>query len=152
MKLKHPWTKERLEALSHKALNTVFDNATKSSDPEAAAVLDIFEQHHLLERLGGGYKKSHPLIHKMELFCRSPEGVRAAILAAEAGEAPMAGVDPYLCDLLGPNYGQRDSTGWAGTFVAEEMEAAGWTRQGRKALPSSCVAKTAAFFISGDAK
>ena len=64
----------------------------------------------------------------------------------------MAGVDPLLQEKLGKEYGQRDSTTWAGTFVAEEIEAEGWMRSGRKSLPAGCVAKTAAFFVRPESK
>ena len=145
--LKNPWTKDLLEALPHKQLDTVYTNALASSDPQAAQVLDLFEQHGLLERRGGGFRRGHRLIHDMESFCRSPEGIEAALVAAKAGEAPMAGVDPVLQRKLGPEYGQRDSTSWAGTFVGEEVQALGWRRSGRKKLPHDCIAKTAAFFL-----
>ena len=141
-----PWTYERLEKLTHKALYTLFEHARASSDPHAAEILSIIEQHRMMERLGGGYRRGHRLIFDMEAICRSEAGVAAAIAAARAGEAPMAGVDPLLAERLGAEYGQRDSTTWAGAFVAEEMEAASWRRHGRKKLPDGCVAKTAAFF------
>ena len=147
MNLKRPWTRELLEDLTHKQLDTVYTNALASFDPEAAEVLNLFEEHGLLARRGGGYKKGHRLIHEMEQICRSAEGNEAALTAARAGQAPMAGVDPVLRDRLGPEYGQRDSTSWAGTLVGEEMEALGWKRHGRKALPFGCVAKTAAFYL-----
>ncbi len=141
------WTKERLDALTHKQLYTLYEHARASADPAAAGVLDIIEQHCMMERLGGGYRRGHRLIVDMETICRSDAGVAAALAAARAGEAPMAGVDPLLAAELGTEYGQRDSTTWAGTFVAEEVEAAGWRRYGRKKLPDGCVAKTAAFFL-----
>ena len=64
------------------------------------------------------------------------------------GEAPIAGVDPIL-QVEVREYGYADTTSWAGTFVADEMEAAGHLRSGRKSLPSGCVAKSAAFFVEG---
>ena len=144
------WTKERLDALTHKQLYTLYENALASDDPQASEVLSIIEQHKMMERLGGGYRRSHRLIVDMENICRSSEGVAAALEAARSGEAPMAGVDPILKAKLGAEYGQRDSTTWAGGFVAEEIEAEGWIRAGRKSLPVYCVAKTAAFFIAPD--
>jgi len=141
------WTKESLERLTHKQLNTVYENALASPDPNAAGVLTLFEQHRLLERLGGGYRRSHRLVVDMEAICRSPEGIAAALDAAKAGEAPLAGVDPLPAERLGPEYGQRDFTTWAGGFVAEEIVDEGWMRHGRKTLPHRCVAKTAAFFL-----
>jgi hypothetical protein len=142
-----PWTKERLDELTHKQLYTLFENALASDDPHATEILSIIEQHKMMERLGGGYRRTHGLIVDMEAICRSPEALTAALQAAESGQAPMAGVDPLLRAKLGPEYGQRDSTTWAGGFVAEEIEAEGWKRAGRKSLPARCVAKTAAFFV-----
>ena len=145
-----PWTKERLEALSHKDLSTMYERALTMDTDDARDLVELVQQHGLLTRLGGGYHRGHRVIHTIEQVCRSDDGVNAAISAAEQGEAPMAGVDPLLVDALGPEYGHRDTTSWAGTFVAEEMEAAGWKRQGRKSLPQGCVAKTAAFFVRGE--
>ncbi|MGB3754730.1 MAG: hypothetical protein WA954_12650 [Parerythrobacter sp.] len=143
-----PWTKERLDELSHKQLYTLYENALASADPQATDILSIIEQHKMMERLGGGYRRSHRLVVDIETICRSPEGVAAALEAARSEEAPMAGVDPILKTKLGAEYGQRDSTTWAGGFVAEEIEAEGWKRAGRKILPANCVAKTAAFFVA----
>jgi hypothetical protein len=147
------WTKARLEALTHKQLYALHENARRSDRPDAAEILTIIEQHRMMDRLGRGYRQSHRLIVDMERYCRSAEGLAVAIEAARSGEAPMASVDPRLAVILGAEYGQRDSTTWAGTFVAEEIEAAGWRRRGRKALPQVCVARTAAFFLppEGDA-
>jgi hypothetical protein len=142
-----PWTKERLEALSHKELSTLYERALTMDTDEARDVVELVQQHGLLERLGGGYHRGHRVIHAIEHICRSEEGLAAARAAVEAGEAPMAGVDPLLKRELGSEYGHRDTTGWAGTFVAEEMEAEGFVRQGRKSLPPGSVAKTAAFFV-----
>ena len=147
-----PWTKERLEALSHKQLYILYERAKDSVDPHGAEILSIIEENKMMERLGGGYRREHRLIVDMEKICRSPEGVSAALRAARAGEAPMAGVDPILQEQLGPEYGQRDSTTWAGGFVAEEIEAEGWHRKGRKSLPKNCKAKTAAFFMPPEPK
>ena len=142
-----PWTFERLDALSHKQLYTLYERAKESTDPHAAEILSIIEEHKMMERLGGGYRREHRLIVDMEKVCRSSEGIQLALEAAMKGDAPMAGVDPLLQEKLGSEYGQRDSTTWAGGFVAEEMFAEGWRQKGRKSLPSNCKAKTAAFFV-----
>jgi hypothetical protein len=143
-----PWTKDRLENLSHKDLSTLYERALTMDTDEARDVVELVQQYGLLPRLGGGYHRGHRVIHTIEGICRSKEGVAAAIESAKCGKAPMAGVDPLIKDVLGEEYGHRDTTGWAGTFVAEEMEAEGWIRKGRNKLPESCVAKTAAFFVS----
>lgn len=142
-----PWTRERLEGLDHKDLSTFYERALTIDSDEARDLVELVQQHGLLRRLGGGYDRGHRVIHTIETVCRSPEGRAAARAVAEAGEAPMAGVDPLLVAALGDEYGHRDTTSWAGTFVAEEIEADGWRRNGRKALPVGSVARTAAFFI-----
>ena len=141
-----PWTKERLEGLSHKELSTLYERALTMDGDDARDVVELVQQHGLLSRLGGGYHRGHRIIQAIERVCRSPAGRDAASAAVQSGEAPMAGVDPLLVDALGSEYGHRDTASWAGTFVAEEMEAEGYVRDGRKPLPSDCVAKTAAFF------
>lgn len=141
------WTKEKLEALSHKQTNTLYENAVKDGSEQAEQILALIAQHGLLERLGGGHERTHRVIQAIEKFVRSDEGVRAALQAAEDGEAPMAGVDPLLQNAVGSEYGHRDTTVWAGWAVKEEMEAVGWRHEGRKKLPADCKAKTAAFFV-----
>ncbi len=145
-----PWTRDRLEALAHKDLSTLYERALSMDSDDARDLVELVQQHGLLSRLGGGYHRGHRVIHGIEAICRSEEGVKAAAAAAESGEAPMAGVDPLLASRLGGDYGHRDTTSWAGTFVAEEIEAEGWVRQGRKSLPGNCVAKSAAFFVRPD--
>jgi hypothetical protein len=141
-----PWTKERLEKLGHKQLATLYEHARDTDSAEADDIIELIFQHKLLDSMGGGLPRHHRTIQEIEAICRSPEGNRAAVTAAERGDAPIAGVDPLLRANV-REYGYFDSTSWAGTFVAEEIEALGWIRRGRKALPSGCVAKTAAFFV-----
>jgi hypothetical protein len=143
------WTEERLRALSTADLQRLYTNARAKDSPEADEIIERIFQYKLLDSVGGGLPRHHPTIQAIESICRSPEGVRAAINAAKGGHAPIAGVDPVL-RLNVREYGYHDTTSWAGTFVAEEMEAAGWLREGRKSLPENCVAKTAAFFVTPD--
>ena len=141
-----PWTKERLEALTTHELQTLYGHARESDSPEADDIIEMIFQNNLLDSIGGGLPRHHPTVQAIEKICRSPEGVAAAVAAARRGEAPIAGVDPILRREV-REYGYHDTTSWAGTFVADEIEAAGWVRQGRKSLPANCVAKTAAFFV-----
>jgi hypothetical protein len=141
------WTEERLRALSTHDLQRLYANARAKDSPEADEIIERIFQHRLLDSIGGGLPRHHPTIQAIEKICRSPEGVAAARKAATAGEAPIAGVDPIL-RLNIREYGYHDTTSWAGTFVAEEMEAEGWVRSGRKLLPANCIAKTAAFFVA----
>ena len=143
-----PWTLERLKELSTVKLESLFRNALANPGTDADEVVELVLANDMLPRVGGGLKRSHPYIQKIESICRSDAGNAAAVAAAETGEAPMAGVDPLLEEALGAPYGNYDTTGWAGSFVAEEMEALGWRRQGRKNLPPTCVAKTAALFVA----
>lgn len=141
-----PWTLDRLKGLSPLELDNLYRNAEANGSAEADGIIELILKHELLERVGRGLKRHHPTIQKIEAIVRSDKGVEAAIAAARAGQAPMAGVDALLQDGVGPNHGNDDTTSWAGTFVAEEMEAAGWLRDGRRQLPATCAAKTAAFF------
>ncbi len=145
------WTKERLEALTHKQTNILYENAMKNGSEEAEGILELIARHGLLERLGGGHERTHRVVQAIEKLVRSEAGVQAAVQAAEGGEAPMAGVDPLLQEAVGPDYGHRDTTVWAGWAVKEEMEAVGWRHEGRKKLPANCKAKTAAFFVKLEA-
>lgn len=145
------WTKERLGKLTTKERMNLYANARAQNSAEADEIIELLFQHKLLDSAGGGLPRDHGIIQAIERTCRSPEGLRAAIAAAKAGEAAIAGVDPILVREV-REYGHFDTTSWAGGFVAEEMEAAGWKRHGRKSLPQSCIAKTAAFFVQGDPK
>ncbi len=119
------WTKEKLEALTHKQTNTLYENAITNGSEEAEEILDLIARYGLLERLGGGHERTQRVVQAIEKLVRSDEGIRAAVQAAEDGEAPMAGVDPLLQEAVGPEYGHRDTTVWAGWAVKEEMEAVG---------------------------
>ncbi|WP_162888173.1 hypothetical protein [Sphingomonas mesophila] len=140
------WTIERLQALSSKQRETLFDNARQQNSPDAAQIVRLLLENDLLVREGGGYSRDHPIIQRIEEVIRSDEGRAAAKGATDQGEAAMAGVDPLLSAALGRDYGERDTTNWAGSLTAEIMAEAGYIQTGKKALPPTCVAKTAAFF------
>ena len=146
----NPWTKERLEALTTHQLQTLYGHARETNSPEADDIIELIFQHKLLDSIGGGLPRHHPTIQAIEKICRSKEGVAAGVAATRDGEAAIAGVDPILRQKV-RDYGYADTTSWAGTFVADEMEAAGLYRKGRKSLPDNCVAKTAAFFVEREA-
>lgn len=140
------WTVERLRTLTLKERENLFNNARNKGDAEAQKIIDLLVEHDLLVREGGGLSRDHPIIQQMEDVIRSDEGRSAAKSAADRGEAAMAGIDPLLLAALGNDYGNHDTTSWAGTLTAEIMAEAGYVQTGKKALPLSCVAKTAAFF------
>lgn len=141
-----PWTKERLQGLTTHELQTLYGHAREKDSPEADDIIELIFQHKLLEAIGGGMSRDHPTIQAIEKICRSVEGIAAGVSATRRGEAAIAGVDPILRNQV-REYGYADTTSWAGTFVAEEMEAAGLLRKGRRTLPANCIAKTAAFFV-----
>jgi hypothetical protein len=145
------WTLERLRALNPVELERVYSRAVAANSPEGDEIAELVVQNDLPLRIGGGLTRGHKTIQEIERIVRSPEGRQAAADAMEAGEAPMAGLDPLLKAALGTDYGNKDTTSWAGTFAAEEATDLGWTRKGRKALPQSCVAKSAAFFSREEA-
>jgi hypothetical protein len=142
-----PWTLARLQALNPVELERLYSRAVAAGSAEGDEIAELVVKHDLPLRIGGGLTRGHQTIQAIEKVIRSPAGKAAAIAAMERGEAPMAGLDPLLKDSLGVAYGNKDTTSWAGTFAAEEAEAEGWVRKGRKSLPASCVAKTAAFFV-----
>ena len=141
-----PITLDMLQKMTTKQRMTIYEHARETSSPEADDIIEKLFQHRLLDSAGGGLTRDSAIIQRVEKVCRSEHSVRAATNAASAGEAPMAGVDPLLRHEV-REYGHFDTTSWAGGFVAEEMEALAWRRSGRKALPSGCIAKTAAFFL-----
>jgi hypothetical protein len=141
------WTVEKLRALSLKQRETLFENARSQNSADAKHVIDLLVQNDLLTREGGGLPREHPTIQQMEEVIRSGKGRAAAIEAADQGLAAMAGIDPLLQAALGAKYGQHDTTSWAGTLTAEIMAEAGYVQAGKKPLPPTCSAKTAAFFV-----
>ncbi|HYJ81252.1 MAG TPA: hypothetical protein VEW26_00190 [Allosphingosinicella sp.] len=142
-----PITRNMLESMSVKQRMTIYEHARETDSPEADDIIEKLFQYKLLDSAGGGLSRDHRIIQSIERVCRSSEAIEAAVKAAGAGEAPMAGVDPLLQREI-REYGHFDTTSWAGTFVAEEMEWSGCIRSGRRSLPKGCVARTAAFFIS----
>jgi hypothetical protein len=141
-----PWTLEKLQSLSLKQREALFDNARAKDTPEAQEIISLMVDNDLLVREGGGLPREHPTIQLMEEVIRSQEGRAEAKKAAEQGQPAMAGIDPLLQAALGNAYGQHDTTSWAGTLTAEIMAEAGYVQTRKAPLPPACVAKTAAFF------
>lgn len=142
------WTLEKLQSLSLKQREALFDNARAKDTPEAQEIISLMVEHDLLVGEGGGLRREHPTIQRMEEVIRSDEGRAEAKRAAEQGLPAMAGIDPLLQAALGSEYGQHDTTSWAGTLTAEIMAEAGYVQTRKAPLPPSCVAKTAAYFES----
>jgi hypothetical protein len=145
-----PITLDMLRKMTAKQRMTIYEHARETNSAEADDIIEKLFQHKLLDSAGGGLTRDSDIVQRIEKVCRSADGIGAAVAAAEQGEAPMAGVDPILQREV-REYGHFDTTSWAGGFVAEEVEAAGWARSGRKFLPQNCVARTAAFFVPREA-
>ncbi len=140
-----PITLAMLQGMTNKERQTIYQRAREKASPQADDIIELLFQRRLLDSAGGGLSRGHSIVRSIEAICRSPEALNAACSAIAAGQAPMAGVDPLLRAGI-REYGHFDTTSWAGTFVAEEVEAAGYVRVGRKTLPSTCIARTAAAF------
>jgi hypothetical protein len=139
---------DQVKAMSLEERDRLYLNALKLGTPEAKELIDLMVQHGLLVTSTGGLPHHHPIIMRIEEIVASPEGRQAAKAAADNGRPALAGVDPLLQDALGTEYGGRDTTNWAGTFVADEMRKLGYTQKGQRPLPAGSVAKTGAFFVA----
>lgn len=140
------WTKEKIEALPPQKRESLFDNARNKGTPDAFHIINLMVEHDLLVRPGGGLPRDHPTIQEIEEIIHSDKGRLAGKQASDQGLPAMAGVDQMLSAALGTRYGGHDTTSWAGTFMAEVMEEAGYVQTKKKIMPADCVAKTAAFF------
>jgi len=140
------WTLDRLQNLNLREREALFDNARTHPGPEADEIIRLLVDHDLLVREGGGLSRDHPVIEAIEDIIRSPAGRSAGKEASDAGKPALAGIDPLLSEALGSDYGQHDTTSWAGTLTAEIMAEAGYVQTRKAAMPPSCVAKTAAVF------
>jgi hypothetical protein len=94
----------------------------------------------------GGFSRDHPVILRIEEIVTSAVGRAAAKQAADNGRPALEGVDSMLREALGDDYGPFEPTSWAGTFVATEMRKLGYKKEGKRRLPTGCVAKSGAFF------
>ena len=140
------WDLARLAALSPDDRWNLYRNAMAKGTPEAQALMATIDRSGLALSKGGGLPAEHPTIRAIREVAMSPEGVRAGIVAIETGLPAMAGVDPLLQARV-PGYSLPDTHSWAGTYVAEAMEAAGFRRTSPGPLPSTCSAKTAMRFV-----
>jgi hypothetical protein len=139
------WTVERVKALSPGERWTLYSNAMKLSTPPAAALVRLIDEAGLPLSSGGGLPAEHPTIMAIREVVMGPRGVQAGIDAIQKGLPALAGVDPLL-QVEVPGYSAPDTHSWAGTFVAEAMEMAGYRRTKPGPLPPTCKAKTAMRF------
>jgi hypothetical protein len=139
-------TLDQIRAMSAASRRTLYNNAIQLQTPESKAVARLIVEHRLLTTEAGGLPHEDPIVLEMERVISSPEGREAMKSASDAGHPAMAGVDPMLREVLGDDYGKFDTTSWAGTFAAAEMESMGYRQTRKKPMPEGSVAKTAAFF------
>jgi hypothetical protein len=139
-------TLEKIVAMTPQARRNLYNNALKLGTAEAKLVVKLIADNRLLASNAGGLPHEDPIILEMEEIIQSTAGRAAAKAASDDGLPAMAGVDPLLQDALGEDYGTFDTTNWAGSLVAIEMESMGYVQTKKKKMPDGCVAKTAAFF------
>lgn len=139
-------TLEKIIAMTPEERRTLHRNASKLGTEDARLVVKLVTENRLLATASGGLAHEDPVVLAIESVITSEEGRAAAKEATDAGLPAMAGVDPLLRKHVGEDYGTFDTTSWAGTFVAAEMESMGYRQTSKKPLPPGSVAKTAAFF------
>lgn len=139
-------TLEMIVAMTTEERRTLHRNASKLETEDARVVVKLITENRLLATVSGGLPHEDPVVLAIESVIASDEGRAAAKEATDSGLPAMAGVDPLLRKHVGEEYGTFDTTSWAGTFVAGEMESMGYKQTRKKALPPGSVAKTAAFF------
>lgn len=139
------WTVEKLEARSSAERWSLYANAMKLGSPEAKELMVLIDGSGLALSKRGGLPADHPTIVAIREVVMSPEGVHAGIEAIQSGQPAMAGVDPLLQARVA-GYSAPDTHSWAGTYVAEAMEMAGYQRTTPGPLPKNCRAKTAMRF------
>lgn len=139
------WTIEKLKARSPEERWSLYANAMQIGSPEAKKLMVLIDGSGLALSKGGGLPAEHPTIVAIREVVMSPEGVRAGVEAIQSGQPAMAGVDPLLQESV-PGYSAPDTHSWAGTYVAEAMEVAGYQRTTPGPLPKNCRARTAMRF------
>ena len=142
------WSEAELRALTPAERRRLYDNAiARETAPEAQEVLTLLEVVGVVH--GDSFKSDSPVGRRVRKTIFSDEGRAAALEAAQAGDAPMARIDPLLQRDLGDIYRTTyEITAGAGTMVAELMRGMHWDTNGKRhTLPAGCVAKTAAIFV-----
>jgi hypothetical protein len=139
------WTVEMLKARTPAERWNIYSNAMKQGTPEAKEVMALLDASGLPLSESGGLPAEHPTIRAIREVVMSPEGIQAGVTAIKAKQPAMAGVDPLLQAKV-PSYSAPDTHSWAGTYVAEAMETAGFKRTTPGPLPANCQAKTAMRF------
>ena len=142
------WTEAELRDKTPAQRRRLYDNAiAREQAPEAHLLLTLLEIVGVT--LGDGFKSDSPIGRRVRKVIFSDEGRAAALAAAQAGDAPMSGIDLLLQRDIGEPYRTvYEITTGAGTMVAELMRSMHWDTNGkRQTLPPGCVAKTAALYV-----
>ena len=140
------WTLEELKAMSVHTRADLYGNACRlGQTEEGAALKTMIEEAGLPFSEDACLTSDDPITIKMWEIINSPEGRSAAVESTKNGDAAMAGIDPLLQAALGSDYGPHNmGTATAGSLVGRLMLSLGYKKSGTKAMPSHCVAKTAA--------
>ena len=143
-----PYSLEFLQLRTAEERWRMYQNARlKLDDPAAKALIALIDEHQLSMLERGGFPAEHPAIMAIREVCFSKAGVEAAIGATQAGLPALAHVDPLLSRAVPAYVTHPDTHTWAGGFVAEAMEQAGYRRLNRSGkLPEGCAARTAMMF------
>jgi hypothetical protein len=138
-------TETQLRAKTPEELMTTRDNAVKLGGEIGNATVALIDSLNL-PLSSGGMSKDHPFYSEMQRIVWSADGKVAAIHAVERRQPAMAGIDPLLQKLMGDRYSpENQMTVKAGEIVGELMGFLGYKNAKKAAaLPSDCVAKTAA--------
>jgi hypothetical protein len=139
-------TELQLRAMTPEQRMLVRSRAVKIGGEIGNATVALIDSLHL-PLSSGGMTLDHPLYREMQEIIWSVEGKALAIEAAANGFPAMAGVDPLLQKMMPERYGREyQGTMNAGHIVADLMRFLGYEKVGDAALPSGCVAKTAALW------
>ncbi len=133
------WTQDDLAALTRLELSSLHRSAKRLIETIENSGLDYSRPQGLL--------LESPLGRAMRAAIESDEGRRAAIEATDAGQAALAGIDPLLQRILGPDYENTyESTIQAGYLTAKMMRRLGYEDFRKAKLPEGCIATSGIVF------
>ncbi len=137
-------TEEKIAAMSPTDRANLYLNARQLGTKEGDRVAKLIEESGLPFSEGGGIREDDPLALAMADVVRSEECKKACIKAVEEGWPAIAGVDPYLAEKFGVDYGKHNmTTNLAGHLVAEVMRSLGYRMIGKMGpTPKGCVARS----------
>lgn len=145
------WTIEKIQELSPSDRARLYANAMEKDTDEARQVVKWIEEAGLPFSEPGSVKLDDPLCAAMRAVVYSSEGEAGCIRATEEGWPAIAGVDPFLAEKFGADYGKHNmTTHWVGRFVADVMARRGYKQIGKVAeTPKVCVARSGGVYSKG---